>query len=209
MINFDANEKTSGPQVFRFSMSCEPQVFLISSRLFSFRMLHALFTACCITQNAVSRRGLMMSHYNSESIGDTNLNRNVGHAQRDGRPAEYRWRPLFNAAKFGWRSLLDCRAVTLPKCETGWNLLWCPKLTKRSQPLVGRSLPYCEDMWRTYRCLTSFFSDCRYVPSLRRYSLTKLWDGAQMATFWRFFASCISASRAPRSRFQTCILNLH
>jgi len=23
-------------------------------------------------------------------------------AQRDGRPAEHRWRPLFNAAKFGW-----------------------------------------------------------------------------------------------------------
>jgi len=31
-------------------------------------------------------------------------NRAVG--QRDGRPAEYRWRPLFNAAKFGWRTLL-------------------------------------------------------------------------------------------------------
>ena len=28
-------------------------------------------------------------------------------AQRDGRPAEYSWRPLFNAAKFGWRPLLD------------------------------------------------------------------------------------------------------
>ena len=27
-------------------------------------------------------------------------------AQRDGRPAEHRLRPLFNAAKFGWRSLL-------------------------------------------------------------------------------------------------------
>ena len=27
--------------------------------------------------------------------------------QRDGRPAEYRWRPLFNAAKFGSRPLLD------------------------------------------------------------------------------------------------------
>jgi len=26
-------------------------------------------------------------------------------AQRDGRPTEHRWRPLFNAAKFGWRSL--------------------------------------------------------------------------------------------------------
>jgi len=34
-------------------------------------------------------------------------------AQRDGRPAEYRWRPLFNAAKFGSRPLLEYRAVTL------------------------------------------------------------------------------------------------
>ena len=32
-------------------------------------------------------------------------------AQRDGRPTEYRW--LFNAAKFGWRPLLEYRAVTL------------------------------------------------------------------------------------------------
>ena len=28
-------------------------------------------------------------------------------AQRDGRPAEHKWRPLFNDAKFGWRQLLD------------------------------------------------------------------------------------------------------
>ena len=28
-------------------------------------------------------------------------------AQRDGHPAEHRWCPLFNAAKFGWRALLD------------------------------------------------------------------------------------------------------
>jgi len=39
-------------------------------------------------------------------------------AQRDGRPAEYRWRPLFNAAKFGSRPLLECRAVTLPRRKT-------------------------------------------------------------------------------------------
>jgi len=42
-------------------------------------------------------------------------------AQRDGRPAKYSWRPLFNAAKFAWRPLLECRAVTLPRCETRWN----------------------------------------------------------------------------------------
>jgi len=28
-------------------------------------------------------------------------------AQPDGRPAEHRWRPLFNTAKFAWRPLLD------------------------------------------------------------------------------------------------------
>ena len=39
-------------------------------------------------------------------------------AQRDGRPVEYRWRPVFNATKFGCRPLLDCHAVTLPRRET-------------------------------------------------------------------------------------------
>jgi len=34
-------------------------------------------------------------------------------AQRDGRSAKYRWRPLLNAAKFGSCQLLECRAVTL------------------------------------------------------------------------------------------------
>jgi len=52
-------------------------------------------------------------------------------AQRDGHPAEYRWHPLFNAAKFGWRPLLVCRSVTLPRCKTRWNLQGCPKLTDR------------------------------------------------------------------------------
>jgi len=35
-------------------------------------------------------------------------------AQRDGRPAEYRWRHVLNTAKFGSCPLRDCRAVTLP-----------------------------------------------------------------------------------------------
>jgi len=56
-------------------------------------------------------------------------------AQRDGRPADYTWRPLFNAAKIGWRPVLECTAVTLPRRETRWNLQGCPKLVNRSQPL--------------------------------------------------------------------------
>jgi len=77
--------------------------------------------------------------------------------QRDGRPAEYRWHPMFNAAKSGWRPLLQCREVTLPRRETLWNLQGCLKLANASQPLVGRSSPYCEDMWGRHCCLTSLF----------------------------------------------------
>ena len=111
--------------------------------------------------------------------------------QRDGRPAEYKWRPLFNAAKFGWRPLLECRAVncavnfgplTAEICwrvrgtptnfngfrETRWNLSWCPELANRSQRLLGRSSPYCKGIWRRYCCLTSFFrlSICAYVAKI-------------------------------------------
>jgi len=56
--------------------------------------------------------------------------------------------------------------------------------------------------------LNKFFFDCRYMPQLRRYCPTKLWDGAQMAIFCIIFASCIF-QRATCSTFQTCILNSH
>ena len=39
--------------------------------------------------------------------------------------------------------------------------------------------------------LNKFLSDCPYMPYLRRYSPSKLCDGAQMAIFGDFFASCI------------------
>jgi len=49
--------------------------------------------------------------------------------------------------------------------------------------------------------LSKFFSDCQYVPQLRRYSPTKLCDGAQMAIFGDFFPSCIfSKPRAAHFR---------
>jgi len=62
----------------------------------------------------------------------------------------------------------------------------------------------CKEMWGKYRCLTSFFSDCRYVPQLRRYYPTKLCDGAQMAIFCVLYFQ-----RAAGSTFQTYILNSH
>ena len=120
-------------------------------------------------------------------------------AQRDVRPAEYRWRPLFNAAKFGWRPLLECRAVTLPRRQTRWNLQGCPKLTKWSQPLVGQSSPYYGDMWRRYCCLTFFpiVNTCLICKDIARQSCA-------MVPRWRFlttFASYIcSEPRAAHFR---------
>jgi len=134
---------------------------------------------------------------NWSTLWKTELTRMWANAQRDGRPAEYRWRPLFNIAKFGWRPLLECRAVTLPRRESRWNLQGCPKLANRSQPLVGRSSPYYEDMWRRYRCLTSFFpiiDTCLSCEDTARQSCA-------MVPKWRFLASCIcSEPRAAHFR---------
>jgi len=109
----------------------------------------------------------------------------------DGHPAEYTWRPLFNATKFGWRPLLEYHAVTLPRCETRWSLLGCPKLANSSQPLLGWSSPYYEDVWRRYSCLTIFFR--LSIHAL----VAKIWPD-KVVRWCRdgdFFASYISASR--------------
>jgi len=128
-------------------------------------------------------------------------------AQRDSRPAEYRWRPLFNAAMFGWCPILDCCAVKLPRRETHWNLLGCPKLPDWSQPLVGRSSPYYQDMWRRYCCLTSFspiVDTCLSCEDIARQSCT-------MVRRWRLFGilCVLHFQQAACSTFQTCILNSH
>ena len=70
------------------------------------------------------------------------------------------------------------------------NLQGCPKLANGSQPLVGRSSPYYDDIWRRYRCLTSFL----------RLSIQALAAKTQPDKVVRWcqngdFASCISASR--------------
>jgi len=75
------------------------------------------------------------------------------------------------------------------------NLLGSPKQPNRSQPLVGWSSPYCGDMWKRYCCLTSFFSNCWYMPHLQGYSPTKLCDDAQIAIFASFLHPVFPASR--------------
>jgi len=65
-------------------------------------------------------------------------------AQRDGLPAEYRWRSLFNAAKFGWRPLLECRAAS---CQDAKPVeIW--RVPQTTGPISAASAPKFTISWR-------------------------------------------------------------
>jgi len=73
----------------------------------------------------------------------------------------------------------------------------CTKLPDRSQPPVGQGSPYYEDMWRTYCCLTSFFSIvdvCLSCEDIARQVVRWCPDG----DFGDFLRPVFSASRAQR-----------
>jgi len=121
--------------------------------------------------------------------------------QPDGRPAEYRWRQ---------RRKVWLTPTTRVPCnnaaKTRNHLQGCLKLVNRSQPPIGRSSPYCEDMWRRYCCLTFFpiVDMCLSCEDIARQSCA-------MVPRWRIFGHfCVlHFQRAARSTFQTCILNSH
>jgi len=108
-------------------------------------------------------------------------------------------------AKFGSSPLSDVRAVTKPRCETRCNLLGCPKLTNRSQLLVGWRSAYCENIWRRYCCLTSFLP---IIDTLLGFEDIAR-ESCAVVHRRRFLANfCIPYfQRAACSTFQTCILN--
>jgi len=97
-------------------------------------------------------------------------------------------------------------AVTLPRRETPWNYLGCPKLTKRSQLLVDRSSPYCKNMWGRYCCLTSFFpivGTCVSCGDIARQSCAMVRRRQFFASFLRpiFRASCVQHISDLHSKF--------
>ena len=94
--------------------------------------------------------------------------------------------------QFGWRPLLECHVVTLPRRETRWNYLGRPKLTKGSQPLVGRSSPYCKVMLRRYCCLRNFLpivDTCLSCEDIAR-------QICAMVPRWRFLATFLGPAFA-------------
>ena len=87
-------------------------------------------------------------------------------AQRDGRRAEYRWRPPFNAAVW----LAPTTRVSCSNAAKTRNPLKLPGVPQTNETIsaaiVGRSSPYCEDMLEEIGLLllNTFFYDCPYMP---------------------------------------------
>jgi len=84
-------------------------------------------------------------------------------AQRDGRPAEYRWRPLFNAAVW----LTPTTKVPCSNSAKTRNPLKLPVVPQTNERISAARGPKYTIMWGhvgDILLLNKFFSDCRYMP---------------------------------------------
>ena len=69
-----------------------------------------LLSGACVQRSIIAQCGIFVTYYKT---------RMWANAQPDGRPAEHRWRPLFNTAIKVWLTpTTRCRAVTLPRRKT-------------------------------------------------------------------------------------------
>jgi len=84
-------------------------------------------------------------------------------AQRDGRPAEYRWHPLFNAAVL----LTPTTRVPCSNDAKMRNPLKLPGVPQTNERISAASGPKFTILWGRVEeilLLDKFFSDCRYMP---------------------------------------------
>ena len=122
--------------------------------------------------------------------------------KRDDRPAYYRC-ALCSTPQFGWRQLLACRAVTLPRRVNPLKFAGVPQTTETISAASG---PKCDILWGhvgELLLLNKFFSDCRYMLNCED-STRK---NCAMVPRWRFFASFLRPV-FPASRVQH-ISDLH
>jgi len=84
-------------------------------------------------------------------------------AQRDGRPAKYRWRPLLNAAVW----LMPTTRVPRSNAAKTINPLKLPGVPQTNETISAASGPkftiLCGHV-EEILLLNKFFSDCRYIP---------------------------------------------
>ena len=84
-------------------------------------------------------------------------------AQRYGRPVEYRWRPLFNAAVW----LTPTSRVPCSNAAKTQNPLKFAGVPQTGKPISAATGPQFTILWghvEDILLLNKFFSDCRYMP---------------------------------------------
>jgi len=109
-------------------------------------------------------------------------------AQRDGRPAEYRLRPLFNPSVL----VTPTTRVPCSNAAKTRNPLKFAGVPQTPEPISAASGPKFTILSAHVEEVLLFrksFSDCRYVTWMRRYSPTKLYNGAEMAILRPVFSA--------------------
>ena len=127
-----------------------------------------------------------------------------GNAQRDGRPAEYRWRPLFNAAVW----LTPTTRVPCSNVAKTWNPLKLPGVPQTNERISAASEPKFTILWGHVGgilLLNKFFP---IVDTCLSCKPDKVAGWCLDGDFWRLFW-VLHLQWAACSTFQTCILNSH
>jgi len=86
--------------------------------------------------------------------------------QRDGRPAYYMWRPLFNAAVWLTPTIrVPCTACSnAAKTRNPLKLAGVPQTRQQISAVSMPKFAILRGHVEEVLLLNSFFSDCRYVP---------------------------------------------
>ena len=125
-------------------------------------------------------------------------------AQRNGHPAEYRWRPLFNAAVW----LTPTTRVPCSNAAKTGNPLKLPGVPQTNETISAASGLKFTILWghvEEILLLNKFFVDtCRSCEDIAQQSCAMVPRWRFLATFW-----VLHLQRAACSTFQTCILNSH
>ena len=133
------------------------------------------------------------------------LTRNVANAQRDDRPVEYRWRPLFNAAKFGWCPLLECLSCSNDaKTRNPLKFAGVPQARQQISAVSRPKFTILSGHVEEVLMFNKFFpiiDTCLSSEDIAQQSCA-------MVPKWRFFC-VLYFQRAACSTFHTCILNSH
>ena len=131
------------------------------------------------------------------------INQNVGQCPTWWSPCRTQVAPSVQRRKVWLTPTTRCRAVTLPRRETSWNLHGCPKLPNRSQPLVGPKFAILCDHVEDIFLLKSFFpivDTCLSCEDIAR-------QICAMMPRWRFLATFLRPA-SPASCVQQ-VLDLH